>query len=474
MSRILTLLAGIAIAAGLTTLPALAGKPQFNDKFAPAAAVTPPVATAGKKKPKAGVAAKKRSKRDKARHAKRSLPKNPGSKRLPPGSVQVGPQPEPPGRHPDPFTPGGDPRFIPGRKAGAAAKLPAGTSRVPTAKAVTGAAERERFSRMLRSTISGRIKLRNCVGGASNVRIRLFDGRRTREVTALPITDNPGAGIRYSIGGLTAGRYTLTPRLTGVRCPGGNWSDVEPVTIGSRIVNVRRDFGYVVELKKTVIPERVLIDTIQNVFSGTQIRLHNYRGNDSYVRLPSSLGSREIRFVIPVARDGAFRYYVRDINLDSIRAGRKGAAIKLSFQFESNGTELEGRCRGPVWDCPLGRDDTAPDAHLNNLRVDVYLTPARFVSGRGPVGLSFGDIRVNASVSADVNGIIGSIPGINEFIEREIRGQLRTQLRSMIDQRSVRAQVAAGLRSTLDALGVGTIQEVRFVGSSLVIRHLPV
>jgi hypothetical protein len=212
------------------------------------------------------------------------------------------------------------------------------------------------------------------------------------------------------------------------------------------------------------------------VFAGTQIRLNNYRGNDSFVRLPTSLGGLRIPFTIPVERHGAFSYYVRDINLSNIGVNRVGGAIRLRFQFESGGpAELKGRCRGPVWDCPFGSDSTAPDGQLNNLRVDVSLTPARFYSRDSrSVDLSFGDVRVAASVSADIHGIIGEVPGIDGFIEEEIKEQLSTRIRAMIDQRSVRALVAANLRPVLDRLGIGTIQEVRFVGSTLLIRHQPV
>jgi hypothetical protein len=86
----------------------------------------------------------------------------------------------------------------------------------------------------------------------------------------------------------------------------------------------------------------------------------------------------------------------------------------------------------------------------------------------------FGDVRVAVSLSSDLNGIVGAVPGIDEFIGNQVKRPTARQLAAMIDQRSVRELVAAQLRRALDALGIGTIREVRFVGSSLLIRHLPV
>jgi hypothetical protein len=218
MSTLVRSLAAIAVAVSTTALPAMAAQPQKGKPFVMAESALP------SKKSPASI--------DWSR---------PAPKPRLGESVKVGPQPEPPRRRPDPFTPGGKTRFIPG-SPGVVSKLPGGGI-APAAKGIRESEIRERADRVIRSMISGRVTLENCVGGPSNVRIRVVGGGRTHEVTGMPVPGNDFV-ISYSIRGLPAGRYTLTPYLVGVRCTGVWRPASASVTIASRITNVRHNFAY--------------------------------------------------------------------------------------------------------------------------------------------------------------------------------------------------------------------------------------
>jgi hypothetical protein len=341
------------------------------------------------------------------------------------------------------------------------------------AAAAAGKTEREqRFAAVSGATIGGEITLQHCPGGPNNVRVRVIGQGQTREVTGMRLPDDD-LRLHYSVSGLPAGRYTVTPILAGVSCPGGTWQPRSAtVTAGPRLTAMTQDFTYAIAVAENRISRSILTSAVRSVFDGTQIRLHNEGGNDSWVRLPAGLGGRVTRLDIPVYRDGARRYYVRDINLRSIDADVSGGLIRLGLHFEGNGIELKGECRGSVIECPVGRDDSAPDVHLGSVSVNAFLKPERFVNADS-VDVSFGEVDIQIAMNAQVRGVPGLVPGFNAAVGREIRRALHRQLMAMIDQRSVRAAVARELRRALDPLGIGRIQAVRFEGNTLVIRHIP-
>jgi hypothetical protein len=331
--------------------------------------------------------------------------------------------------------------------------------------------------KILNRYIEGGIAIEgNCAATASELILDVSDARRSWVVRAQNVPHS--FSFRYRLDELPAGRYTVTPRSLAARCPGGAWMPNSAIADLSRGVRVVRDFRYSSTMNENRLDMGVVSGLIQEKFRGTQIRLTNYRPSDriSYVRLGPDLGGREFQFTIPEYRNDPFRYYVNDINLSNIVGGYEGGAIRLRFLFEEAGVELKGRCRGGFPICLAGPDDTAPDAHIRGLQVDVLLTPAMFTGARGSsADLSFGDVTVRAKMRLDIRGICDVVPcgEVERFAEREIKRQVEEAVRKMIDTREVRAVVAGALRPSLDRLRIGTIQGVYVEGRSLVIRHIP-
>jgi len=228
----------------------------------------------------------------------------------------------------------------------------------------------------------------------------------------------------------------------------------------------------------------LVASAIEGAFRGTQLRLNNYgprhgdswhKANDSFLRMSATLGGGERRFDIPevvirarvkvpLLPDPKYtaRYYISDVNLASVAVAPAGGTFKITMRFESNGTELKGRCSDG---CVVGSDDTAPDFQINGARVDVFLTPAALDGS-----VSYGAARPEFHGHVD-----GS--GLGEFFEnkvkREIKNRLEPTIAGKLNEATVRHQVAAATRATLNRLGIGRVNSVRMIGGNLVIDHTP-
>jgi hypothetical protein len=298
------------------------------------------------------------------------------------------------------------------------------------------------------------------------------------------------SGVVYRAENLPSGRYVVTPLLVGTTCPGGSWSPASAeVTLAHPERSVTRDFTHDVPLSEDRLAVSLLVPLMQSLFSGTTAVLNNYgpRSGDSWhlangssVGLGPALGGASFTFDIPEQRVSQFRYYVKDMNLQNVVVSRDGNAFKVSLRFENRGIELKGHCWGTDdaidLECPAGNDSTAPDAHINDLRVDVSLTPAFFSGGRGEsADLSFGSVAVDASMGMDIRGICDVLDcaPVERYVTGIVADLIEEKLSAMIDRQSVRSLVASGLAPSLDSLGIGKIASFAFEGDDLVIRHIP-
>ena len=335
--------------------------------------------------------------------------------------------------------------------------------------------------------IEGRISVSNCHAAPRNVSIRVSGAGRNRLVPAQH--DLGGSfGFRYRIDDLPAGIFTVTPSLRGISCPGGSWTSSGASVDLSRTLHARRDFSYSVEILETRLEPSFVASVIENVFSGTVIRLNNYqrshaddwlRPNDAFIQLPAAAGGERRNLILPAFRSGAFRYFVKDINLQRVAAQMTAEGLRLRFIFEERDVELKGHCWGTDFaidlECPVGSDDTAPDIDLDDFHIDVLLTPARFTAGAGTdAGISYADAHVRVGLSADINGVcdVWFCGSLESFLERQVKGQVARMLGDVLDSRTLRSRVASALRPVLTGLGIGNVQEVRVERGRLVIRHL--
>lgn len=232
----------------------------------------------------------------------------------------------------------------------------------------------------------------------------------------------------------------------------------------------------------TPIRTDIITQLIKGVFKGTQIYLHNsgtkksdswHQQDASYIQLSQSLGGKKQNFNIPESQInagayGTLRYYVDNIRLSQLDVTSPDDAFKLSLFFESKGTELKGYHTGRFVD--FG-DRGAPDIQMDNMRLDVYLTPA--VDKRGRLIYDGIDVKFDADIQA---GGICNIRGTDVCdrmfkYKKRIAEAIESNLRAQLNNQSTRERLATALESRLSKFGISKIVGVDLQGNNLIIRH---
>lgn len=338
-------------------------------------------------------------------------------------------------------------------------------------------------------TISGTVEIEDCLARPGDVVVM---------VDRLPVRAEPVAGrdslYRYMVRDLPRGAYLVTPRVTSPRCSAGAWTPpARRVVIANGNENVSDvEFRFVSRFAARRIEGAAVAAAIQRAFTGTRIHLDNFtadrfnrngreswfRGQESSIRLGPDLGDAETRFTVPEAIEGTLVYYVNDLNANRVTARAQGDFIIVSFDFESRGTEIRGRCitfRGrSEFACADGPERSAPDAQIENARLDVFLSPARDANGR----LTFTRMRVAFNGEVRARGGAQFNPGqraalerlLNNLMQRQIRPTVEANMRRLLEQPGVRARLAASLQPLIDNARLGSITTLRMEAGDLVVE----
>ena len=226
----------------------------------------------------------------------------------------------------------------------------------------------------------------------------------------------------------------------------------------------------------------IITRIIKGIFKGTKVYLHNrgskmgdswHQKNASYIQLSQTLGGRKQSFNLPESKInasayGTLRYYVDSIKLSKLDVTKQDDAFKLSLFFESSGTELKGYHTGRFVD--FG-DRGAPDIQMDNIRLDVFLTPTQDDRGR----LSYSKINVKFDADIQAGGVcnIRGTDICNKMFKykKRIAEAIENNLRDQLNNQRTRDRLAAALQSQLRKFGISKIVGVDFQGNNLVIRH---
>ncbi len=331
--------------------------------------------------------------------------------------------------------------------------------------------------------VSGDIHITNCGAGPNNVRVNAYQGNNiVRTVAAQSVTGNDLA-LRYE---MTLPSSTamlgieLRPALYGITCTGGNWvQDRVAVRFDFDHRNATQPLDFRVGTRTLRMPMANVSNLMRNAFAGTAIHINNYdpvtqraKANDSFVRLSKALGGAEYGFNIPPVENGPRKYYINDINLQSITVRPQGSELKVTATFESDGMEFRGTCGqdGDNVECAAG----APDVQAN-ISVDIYFNLVRYFSHAVPITLSYSSVRVVPQVDAQADGLCLALDflcsAVNDY-RSQIRNVIQSSFMSLLDTTTVRDDVGRALAPTLRDLNVGTLTSVRIDGSDLVLTYL--
>ena len=225
-----------------------------------------------------------------------------------------------------------------------------------------------------------------------------------------------------------------------------------------------------------------LISALNLAFEGTALRLDNYNGKHhisraSYLLLPRQLNDgkkeRRINFTIPEVNEEPVFYYINDVYSNGLHFGTKPGRVTLKLSFESNGTELPGRCFHSAWCDILGDDNTIPDAQWDNLAVTLAMRPTAR-NGQAflidpQVSLS-GEPQVGGACNVGGYDICDAFGGYKSKIRKGVEDGLGEQLMTPTIQNMMSGLIRQRI---LDPLQINYVESVTLQGGEFVFTYQP-
>jgi len=167
------------------------------------------------------------------------------------------------------------------------------------------------------------------------------------------------------------------------------------------------------------------------------------------------------------------RYYVNNVDSNTVSAGISGGHLVLTIGFESGGSEIKGElkyCEAAVLgECITDSwyDDLAPDVQVNNASVVVRFTP---VVSNGSLSFS------SASAAFDANFQIGGdwedwLVNLVTNYRAQVRPTVSEALTDSVDRAVVRNAISSALMDQLRGLGVNRVTSVSTSGGSITVRY---
>jgi hypothetical protein len=204
----------------------------------------------------------------------------------------------------------------------------------------------------------------------------------------------------------------------------------------------------------------------------------NYLADGSFVEFTDRLRRRqrttfEIRTMVTTINVGVHRYrcryFIDDVNSDSVTGNLRGAQVELGVTFESRGTEAKGLTvrGGDDWPCP--------DTELNNMELQLRFTLQ--LDGLGRIAYDPASVEVSFSGDFQAGGICdlpidvcNSFGDYKDKIRDGTRNALTRELRSTAMQNRFADAISDAL---LEPLAVGRIVDFRVEPHTYVLVHVP-
>jgi hypothetical protein len=230
--------------------------------------------------------------------------------------------------------------------------------------------------------------------------------------------------------------------------------------------------------KTARLPLSALAQIFNATLQGTQIRLHNYQNQDSWVQFGPPLGN--VRMPIQVGAQAGqvtmnnipitYRYYLNDLRSSSVGVDYSSGRYVLVVAFGTGGPMI-------IVDPIPGT--APPQLVVSNVRVTSALTPAPDAQGRP----SYGAMSTTASGDVSCGVLTQLCSGVANLVRGPVQQQVGQSIQSGFGSPDVKSRVGSALRAALDspagrqhvqqATGVvlGRITLTRFEGDALVLYY---
>jgi hypothetical protein len=337
-------------------------------------------------------------------------------------------------------------------------------------------------------TITGSVGVTGCATTPDRISVTATGAGQTATVRA-----SLSSGYwRYSITNLARGTYTVRPQLDAGVCPYGTWSPLSRVVssppVATNPIAYGVSFTYAAPTNVTRVSASLVAAWLNGALGGAQLHLDNYgpqhgqsfhQANASYVRwagatLPFDIP--EIQYDLdacgPCPDFGQARFYVSDLNLQSLGVSWSSPAFAVDAAFESSGREVKGYRTLDSWFDYLDvvSDNQMPDANIDDARIRVRLTPTADASGRLTYAL-YGSPSFTGNVQAtgicDIFGV-----DICDFItdyKSRVDAHIEGSLAGLLNSSTARTAVGEALRPVLSSLGIGFLRGAYAEGDTIVL-----
>lgn len=208
---------------------------------------------------------------------------------------------------------------------------------------------------------------------------------------------------------------------------------------------------------------RIVTGILRNQVART-LRLKLDR-DDSYLTI---MGDTQ-NFTIPEkkikkpARD--WTYFIKDMqSINSwIEFDNQAKQFILTVEFEGNGSEIKGVCKG----CKKRfRDSRAPDINWKGKRLaKIRLSPIVYDNS-----IAFNVDKVDLVGKFDLNGPTEKFfPSLVKFFEKKLKDQVEKEARTILNRAENKQAIANAMRDTVQFLGLSSVRTVEITGLNLYI-----
>lgn len=147
-----------------------------------------------------------------------------------------------------------------------------------------------------------------------------------------------------------------------------------------------------------------------------------------------------------------WNYHLKDIRSTRTRVSGKRSSITLQVFFESDGTEIKGKCPG----CRVGNDKRAPDFHWKNPNLLIYLKPTAYK------GMLTFDVRlVKVMGKLEMNGPTSKfMPSMSYFFKSRIEKAIEKELKQTLNRHEVKTMLGNAFQSEIASLGLDQVLSI--------------
>lgn len=206
------------------------------------------------------------------------------------------------------------------------------------------------------------------------------------------------------------------------------------------------------------VPKAAVATAFNAVLNSTKIHLDNFGPkngtswlkNQSYILLPT--GSKK-SFPIPdytfeITPWRKLKYYVNDMNTNSMQVTVNGNRLNADAYFESQGEEIQARCirrvLGDWGECTL---DMERDIHLDNAVLSMSLVPIAY---KGSISYSAPKVSFKTDVKI-ANKLCQAFKGVCGWLENKIKQEMTqtigSEAKSRLDENGMKQMVADQVRN---------------------------